>query len=254
VGGIRPASTEATPEGETLPPQAAPYLTGDGNVVLLDATLTYHIVDPAAYVLEEQHVTPALDRLFQASAVSVTAKWGLNDFLVAQPNSKGSSTGSVGLRAEVRDGLLKALNDRLAKLNATGMGLGIQIDRIDMTAWLPPEAKLAFDAVLTATQKANQNIATARTDAERLRQGAQRESDRLVSEAQATAKERTVAATVDTAKIIALESEETPQTRDSLLMQAYRDGTAHILNTVGTVTLIDPRSGARFILPGGQKK
>ena len=122
-----------------------------------------------------------------------------------------------------------------------------------MTAFLPPKAKVAFDAVLTATQKANQNIAAARTDAEHLRQGAQREGDRGVSAAQATAKERVVNATVDTSQIDALEKAETHQTRNSLLEQAYRNGVASIFKKVGTVTVVDPEGGAHYILPGNDK-
>ena len=58
---------------------------------------------------------------------------------------------------------------------------------------------------------------------------------------------------VDTAKILAIEHEETAQTRSSLLLQAYRSSIADIMNRVGSVTVIDPQSGARFVLPGKQK-
>ncbi len=58
------------------------YLTGDGNVVLLNATLIYRISDPVAYALSQTHVAAALDRLFRATTVRVTAGRNLNDFLV----------------------------------------------------------------------------------------------------------------------------------------------------------------------------
>ena len=44
-------------------------LTGDASVVHLQATLLYQIIDPAAYILAAEHVGPALQRLFVASAV-----------------------------------------------------------------------------------------------------------------------------------------------------------------------------------------
>lgn len=137
TGGIAPAAADAA--GDTVPPNAAPYLTGDGNVVLLDATLIYRITDPAAYVLTQDRLGPALDRMFRASAVRTTASWGLNDFLVAQPTSGQETSESISaLRGEVRDALLSRINARLKALADQGDGLGVEVDRIDMTAWLPP--------------------------------------------------------------------------------------------------------------------
>jgi hypothetical protein len=37
----------------------SPYLTGDGNVLVLSASLIYRITDPVAYALAESHVAPA---------------------------------------------------------------------------------------------------------------------------------------------------------------------------------------------------
>jgi modulator of FtsH protease HflK len=241
---------------QNLPANVAAYLTGDGNVVLLNATLFYRINDPQAYALAETHVAAALDRAFRATTVRVTAGRNLNDFLVVQ--STGSETGEnaqaiIALRSEVRASLLESTNARLQQLAALGSALGIEVQRIDMTAWLPPDAKTAFDAVLTATQAADRGVAVARTDAERRRQEADRERNRLLSAAEATAKELVAGAHVDTANILAIEHEETPQTRNSLLLQAYRSSIAQIMNRVGSVTVIDPQSGARFVLPGKQK-
>jgi regulator of protease activity HflC (stomatin/prohibitin superfamily) len=251
-GGIEPAQTDPgsdTP-GATTPPGAAPYLTGDGNVVLLDATLIYRIADPQTYILAQDHVGPALDRLFRAAAVQVTAGRNLNDFLVARTSSDTADV--TELRGAVRDDLLHGVNTRLAALAASGEGLGVEVERIDMTAWLPPEAKVAFDAVLTATQVADQGVAGARTEAERRRQESARERDRLISAAQAAATEKLTNARVATAPILAIDSQETPRTRDSLVLQAYRAELARVMQRVGSVTLLDPQNGARVILPGGQ--
>ena len=72
--------------GAAVPADAEAYLTGDGNAVLLNATLVYRINDPIAYALEQSHVPAALDRLLRASAVQVAAGRSLNDFLVV-PNT-----------------------------------------------------------------------------------------------------------------------------------------------------------------------
>lgn len=241
---------------QSPPKNVAPYLTGDGNVVLLNATLIYRINDPMAFALAESHVAAALDRMFRATAVRQAAGRNLNDFLVVQTNTAPDAGGDqviTALRSEVRSSLLDSMNARLAQLAAAGASLGVEVERIDTTAWLPPEAKAAFDSVLVATQAADRGVAVARTDAERRRQEAERERDRLLAAAQATARESLSNATVDTAGILALESEATPQTRGSLLDRLYRDDVADIMNRVGSVTLVDPQGGARLLLPGKQK-
>jgi hypothetical protein len=124
---------------------------------------------------------------------------------------------------------------------------------------LPPVAKVAFDSVLTATQAADQNVATARTAAERRRQGAERERDRLLTAARAVAVERVTAARVDTASINALEreinlikSDGRAQTRNALIQQVYRDRVSGIVGRIGSMTLVDPQSGVRFVMPPGR--
>lgn len=240
---------------QSMPQNVGAYLTGDGNVVLLNATLIYRINDPVAYSLAQSHVAAGLNRLFRATTVHVTAGRNLSNFLVVQANADPDSSNQavMALRSEVRDSLLQTMNSRLQALSAAGASLGVEIERIDMTAWLPPEAKTAFDAVLVASQAADRGVAMARTDAERRRQQAERERDQLLSSAQATARELLSNANVNTASIVALEHEETPQTRSSLVLREYRIDVANIMNRIGSVTLIDPQSGVRFVLPGKQK-
>jgi modulator of FtsH protease HflK len=233
----------------TIPENAAAYMTGDDNVVLLNATLIYRISDPIGYSLARDHVAAALDRLFRATSVHVTAGRNLNDFLVVTGGATG--TGAVlALRAEVRDSLIQSMNGRLRGLADAGASLGVEVQRIDMTAFLPPEAKSAFDAVLVASQAADRELAVARTDAEHRRQGAARDGDQLLAAAEATARELVSNADVNTAGIIALEHEETPQTRGSILLREYRSNVASIMNKVGSATLVDPQNGTRVVLPG----
>ncbi len=71
-------------------------LTGDGNVVSLDATVFFTITDPTVYLLAEDHVRPALNRLYLASAVTLAASRSLDDFLVARPDQdRASPVGAV---------------------------------------------------------------------------------------------------------------------------------------------------------------
>ena len=258
VGALEPPTQQSqaligpSAGGGGLPADESAYLTGDGNVVLLSATLIYRIDDPIAYALSQRHVAAGLQRLFRASTVHVTAGRDLNQFLVVNNPAAAGSGRVTALRAEIRDRLLEDINRRLQELVRAGAPLGVHVERVDMTAWLPPQAKSAFDQVLVAAQSADREVAEARTDAERRRQGAAQLGEQLVASAQARAQELVSDAGVDTAGIVALEREETPMTRNSLLLQQYRGRISQIMQRVGAVTLVDPKSGARFVMAGNR--
>jgi regulator of protease activity HflC (stomatin/prohibitin superfamily) len=226
------------------------FLTGDGSVVRFDATLFYRITDPAAYVQSQEHVAPALQRLFRASLVSLAAVHDLDDFLVARPEEEGGSEGVAARRLALRADLVAAINARLADLQAQGSGLGVELGRIDIVAQLPPLVKRAYDSVLTATQIADQTEAAARTDAARTAQDASRANDSTISEAQAAGEEQVRQASSDTAAVIALQAQLTPHTRENVLMRYYRQQIGLILHKIGQVTTVDASAGQHVILPG----
>jgi regulator of protease activity HflC (stomatin/prohibitin superfamily) len=239
---------------------AAYIMTGDGNVVSLDATVFFTITDPTAYLLVEDHVRPALERIFLASAVSLAASRSLDDFLVAQPDQTGTdvtdpANPAVATLAErrqaLRSDLVAAMNARLIALRRTdGQDLGVAISRVDMVALLPPIAKAAFDAVLTAAQISDQEAAAARTDGARMTQEADQQRDQILAAASAAADERVRTAMAETDPVDALEAQETPANRSSLLTHAYQDQIATIMQHAGDVTAIDMRGGQQLVLPG----
>lgn len=241
---IDPASRA---NGEVPPASAGAYLTGDGGVVLLDAALTYRISDAAAYYLAANHVEPALRRLFLASAVTVAAGRSMDDFMVT-----GAKAGAHAQeqRNAVRGALLDEVNRRLRALAQTGTSLGVEATRADVTALLPPAAKFAFDAVLDATQMAEQGLAAARTDAARTAQAADQARDGILAEARANANERVGTARANVAAITALEQRMDPSSRPSLLEQVYRERIAGVIRQAHSVDTVDPRSGSHLILPG----
>ena len=159
-------------------------LTGDSSVVHLQATLFYQITDPVAYVIAGEHTAPALERLFIASAVTTIAGRDLDTVLVARPEA-AARPAEVAMREQLRYDLVKAVNERLAKLAQQQIGLGIQVSRVDISASIPGGAKTAFDQVLIVTQEVQKNIALARTQAELKAQATNQERDRIVTEATA---------------------------------------------------------------------
>jgi len=236
-----------------IPEGAGSYLTGDGGAVLLSATITYQVAEGGAYFLAQSHVEPALQRVFAAAAVRVAGGRSLDDVLVARPDAADRdpvrAAGSEARRQAMRADLAAEMNRRLIGLAAAGASLGVAVSRVDLDAALPPAAKIAFDGVLVAVQLAEQGIATARTEAARVQQAADRERDRLLSAARAAGEERVGEARARTAPILALQSGMTPETRSAVLDQVHRDGLVTLLHRVGRVTAVDAGGGTRIILP-----
>jgi regulator of protease activity HflC (stomatin/prohibitin superfamily) len=234
-----------------IPANAGLYLTGDNSLVLLDAAITWRIADATRYIVAEDHVPAALRRIFLNAAVQVAASRPLDDFLAVRPE-RATDPAAQEARNAVRGDLVATMNRQLQALTIAGAGLGVEITRADVTALLPPSAKPSFDAVLDATQRAEQGLATARTEAARTRQQADRDRDNLLTTAHASAEERIAAARASTAAITALETKMNPATRPSLMDQLYRDRIGAILAQAGTVNTVDAKSVSRLILPGAQ--
>jgi regulator of protease activity HflC (stomatin/prohibitin superfamily) len=232
------------------PGGAGTYLTGDGGVVLLAATLTWRIVDPVAYSQSRAHVPPALNRLFIASAVTVAAGRSMDEFMVVRPERDGADPLVQAQRQAMRGDLAKEVNRRLRALEERGAPLGVEVTRADVDIALPPAAKPGFDAVLEATQRAEQGMAEARTAAARTLQGADRDQDRILADARAAAAERVSEARTHVAAIAALETLNNPAGRPGLMDQLYRDRIAAVLNQAGQVMAVDAHGSSRLILPG----
>jgi regulator of protease activity HflC (stomatin/prohibitin superfamily) len=227
-------------------------LTGDAGVVQLDVRVFYRVVDPYDYVLQRDHITPALERLVTRSAVTVCAARDLDTILVARPELVGASSHEAERRERLRGDLVHGINQGLAALKTAGTGLGIDVVRVDVQASLPREAVSAFNAVLTASQTAEQNVARARTEAAQLTQTATQAADRTLQVARAQASERLAKAQADTATVLRLAQAMQDNVDPGLLLRLYRERIAAILSKAGAVVTVDPRDDARLIIPGAE--
>jgi regulator of protease activity HflC (stomatin/prohibitin superfamily) len=242
----------ATPMSDALAGSGY-LLTGDAGVVQLDVTAYYKVTDPRAFVLQGEHVLPALDRLVNRSAVSLTAARDLDTILVARPELVGSDSQSAERRERLRGDLVQGINTRLGELTATGVGLGVEVVRVDVQSSLPAAAVNAFNAVLTASQQADQAVANARTDAEKLNQTANQQADRTLQVAHAQASERLAKAQTDTAAVTGLAQSIQNKSDPGLLLRIYRERVPAILKQAGSVTTVDPRDDSRLIIQGADK-
>lgn len=224
-------------------------LTGDAGVVQLDVRVFYKVSDPYDFVLQADHVLPALDRLVTRSAVALTAARDLDTILVARPELIGADNQAAERRERLRGDLVQGINKRLAELKASGQGIGIEVARVDVQSSLPDPAVSAFNAVLTASQQADKAVANARTYAEKLTQSANEQADRTLQVAHAQAGERLAKASADTATVSSLASSTDPQ----LLLRLYRERMPKILGQAGSVTTVDPKDDSRLIIQGASK-
>ncbi|WP_434675604.1 protease modulator HflK [Pseudomonas sp. D3-10] len=223
-------------------------LTGDAGVVQLDVRVFYKVTDPYAFVLQGEHVLPALDRLATRSAVALAAARDLDTILVARPELLGSDSQAAERRERLRGDLVQGINRRLADLAATGQGLGIEVVRVDVQSSLPGPAVEAFNAVLTASQQADKAVASARTEAEKQTQSARQEADRALQVAHAQAGERLAKASSDTASVFGLA--KTQGSDPQMPWRLYRERMPEILRRAGSVTTVDPKDDSRLIIQG----
>ncbi|RMQ48048.1 hypothetical protein ALQ04_02730 [Pseudomonas cichorii] len=228
-------------------------LTGDAGVVQLDVTVFYKVTDPYAFVLQGEHVLPALERLVNRSAVALTAARDLDTILVARPELIGADSGAAERRERLRGDLVRGINQRLAELEATGVGIGLEVARVDVQSSLPKPAVNAFNAVLTASQQADQAVANAHNDAEKLTQAANQQADRTLQVAHAQASERLARARTDTATVASLAQSVQNRNDPGLLQRLYRERVPKILGQAGSVTTVDPKDDSRLIIQGAEQ-
>jgi regulator of protease activity HflC (stomatin/prohibitin superfamily) len=146
--------------------------------------------------------------------------------------------------------LVAAVNRRLAALAAEGAGLGVTVTRVDLAASLPEAARYAFDHILAVTQLAEQTVAQARNDAEKTRQAAVQERQRILTAATAAADEQRSQAVTVTAPILALEPQAGTPAGKAVVSRMYYDRVGALLRRAKQVVGFDPSSGAELVLPG----
>lgn len=242
----------ATPVSDALAGSGY-LLTGDAGVVQLDVRVFYNVTEPYAFVLQGEHVLPALDRLVTRSAVALTAARDLDTILVARPELIGSDSQAAERRERLRGDLVQGINQQLASLSTTGQGIGLQVVRVDVQSSLPGPAVNAFNAVLTASQHAEQAVAAARNEAAKVTQSATQQADRSVEQAQAQASERLAKAQADTSTIINLAKVQQAGNDSGLMLRLYRERMPRILGQAGSVTSVDPNDDSRLIIQGAEQ-
>ena len=254
-------SEEGSSSGASLPSNSSDdaeasignRLTGDSGVVQLDVKVFYTVIDAYEYVLEKPHIAAAMDRLVSRSVVAVCASRDLDAILVARPELLGSATALALQREQLRGDVMRDISRYLRDLHENGVGLGVELKRVDVIASLHPDTVGAFESVLTASQEVLQEIADARTSAEREIQAANEAADRSIEYAQAKASERLAKAQADTADVLQLADAIKGGLDPGLLPRIYRARIAAILAKSSFLTMVDPKDDAHLIIQGAER-
>lgn len=225
-------------------------LTGDAGVVQLDVRIFWRVSDPVRFALQQPHINPLIDRLTERATAIVCAGRDLDTILVARPEMLQNDQHAAEERTRLRGDFKQALLQSLADMSASGNDPGITIERVDISSSLPTNAVAAFNAVLTASQQADQAIAAARTDATLRMQQAQQQADRVLQQAQASREETLAKARVDTQTILQLAQAQHDGKDGGLLQRLWRDKITRILAQAGQVITVAPGDDSRLILQG----
>ena len=166
---------------------------------------------------------------------------------------RGDAASQVA-REAMRGALTAAMNVRLAALRDAGASLGIEVTRADIAALLPPSAKIAFDQVLEATQMAEQSVASARTDATRTMQAAERGRDQTLNEGAWRGQRTDRPGTRPGGGDRGAGGEMKGWGRAEMLDHVYRERIASSFRQGPAITAVDAGGAGRLILPSGPRR
>jgi regulator of protease activity HflC (stomatin/prohibitin superfamily) len=225
-------------------------LTGDSGVVQLNMQIFYRINSPLRYVLQQSHIDAMIDRLALRAATLVSAGRDLDTILVARPETLRNDSQAAQERSRLRSDLKQMIAGDIEKLKGSDNDPGITIERVDIASSLPDNAVDAFNAVLTASQRAEQNIAQAQNDATLSMQKAQQQADRVIQQAKASSSEMHARAEVATQTIVKLAQARATGTDAGMLSRIWREKIAAVLSHAGQVITVTPDDKSKLILPG----
>jgi Cu+-exporting ATPase len=159
--------------GPSWPSEESVMITGDGNLVQLQAALRYTITEPRAYVLDAE----SPDQVLRAATESV-----LRQEIAGRRFSSLLTVGREGLAGD-------ALTLIARRLEAYG-GLGVRPEGLTVHDLHPPvEVVDAYHDVARAAEASSRQVNEAEADGLRARRHAQSEAQKLERHAEASKKE-----------------------------------------------------------------
>jgi membrane protease subunit HflK len=207
-------------------------LTGDNNVVLIQAVLKYKIADPIKYAIEIEKPELCLKEITTSLITKELASMFIDDVLTKRKMELAS----------------RVLMETQKK--ADQIGLGVQLVGVEFTDLRPPyEVKNAFDLVNGTYVKKETLLQEAKKYKEKLIPEAVAERDSLIQKAHSYKIQRISQARADVAQFYGV-IEEYKQNSGIVRERLYREKIEKIMKTIEKTVLIpEGGNGENIILP-----
>ncbi|MDF2987031.1 MAG: HflK protein [Eubacterium sp.] len=207
-------------------------LTGDNNIVILDAVLKYKITDPVRYTLGVEQPEENLKELTTCSLTGEIASMSVDRILTDQ-------------KKELAGAVLEEVQKR-----ADQIGLGVQLVALEFTDLQPPnEVKDAFDQVTSTNVKNETLIQEAKSYKEKVIPQAVAERDSMIQGAKSYKLERIAQANSDVSQFYGV-IEEYRKNPEVVHERLYREKVENIMKKIADTILVPKEeSGENIILP-----
>ena len=207
-------------------------ITGDENIIHIDATLKYQISDPVEYALYNSDPETEINGVVSGVMTSCAASKSVDGLLTDQ-------------KAEFGNEVI-----RQAQAILDGMEMGVSIVSLEFKSIKPPSAlQYHFDQVNAASVEKETRIQQANQYRERVIPEANAAADKLVSDAQVSQHDRINRANDQVAEFYGL-FQEYQQNRDVVYERVFREKVVTIFNQMGgKIVLPEGTNTPQIFLP-----
>lgn len=212
----------AAPASADFEPSTGEFLSGDLNLVRVQATVQYRIDNPVEYRLRVEEVEPLFSGLAEA----------------AMSRAVASRTVDGVLRSERRAIAIDVERD--LQRDAAACRLGIAVLGVNLTDARPPgEVAADFAAAQSAESQREERINEARSHAETTATTARSRAQKIIEAAHAKAKRRTLTASAQAERFKALLA-EAQSARKLTIQRIYIDSLRSLLDRVQRKIVLPP--------------
>ncbi len=235
VGKVQ--EVEITTHANTADPSATAIentgylITGDENILHVNATLKYRITDPVQYALYHSAPTDTIQGVVSSVMTGCA-----------------TSTGVDGLLTDQKDAFAQDVIDQ-AQTILDKLELGVSIIGLEFQSITPPNAlRDQFNQVNAAYVEKETKIQEANQYREKVVPDAKAEADKLVSDASIAQSQRLTVAKDKTAEFNGL-YEEFQRNRDVVRERVFREKVTAILNKMGGKLVLPEGGTPKIFLP-----
>lgn len=215
-------------------PSTGEFLTGDLNLLRMQAAIQYRIGNPIDYVLRAEQVEPLLSRLAEAALARAVASRTVDGVLRTQ-------------RHAISQDVERELESRSAACR-----LGIAVLGVSLTDARPPgEVEADFAAAQSAESQRDRRINEARSYAETTATTARSQAQTIVEAAHTAARRRTLTASAQAEEFNALLA-EAQRARNLTVRRIYIDSLQALLDRVKRKIVLPPGDSVDLTVLGIQ--